>query len=363
MPAVNAVSALSPRRSSSTRQSSRSGSAAGDRITLATPELKLSQAQQQAFDRLTAGDQDRLRRIAGRTSGIGRLYLGRLIETPSLLGSKDLVERKTLLDRLDALSTRPLAPGFDRAELLQALIMQTQDPGEISQGARGTCVPTTIEYMLAAKHPAEYVRVVSDLASPDGRARLASGAYIFREPGTENRDDSGRTVASRLFEAAMMEFGNGILDYRNDTDRSGAFGAGFGGLTPRGATKLTNAALNEKRRTVLPVPGIGQVPFTSLGSERVMKELEQAVAKGQWVPAAIDWRATGEWRPSGHEVLVLKIEAGRVYFRNPWGPDFSKPGTVTDGKDGPVRRIEDDNGVESMPSAEFAKRLKGIAVR
>ncbi|HEY9897877.1 MAG TPA: hypothetical protein V6D00_01735 [Pantanalinema sp.] len=282
----------------------------------------------------------------------GQKALIRLLEDGRLLSSKDMRKGDRLLTHLDRLSTQALPAGLSRAELLGGLITQAQDPGTISQGDRGTCTVTTAEYMLASKSPAEYARVVSDLSTTGGQVTLASGAKAHRIASSLKTDDSGRTSASRLFEAAMMEYGNGPLSYSNETDKHGIAGASFlsGGLTPLSTTRVLSAALGEDYDT----------RTTLLGRDRLMRSLKDALAEGQTVPIGMDWRGSTEKKRSGHEVLVLKIEDDRVYYRNPWGQTHS-PGFETDGKTSPKRRIEDQSGVESMALSEFRWRLDSIS--
>lgn len=291
-------------------------------------------------------------RVWGAADSRGQQALVKLLADGKLLSSKDLRSGDRLLTHLDRLATQPLPKGLERSELLGSLIAQAQDPGTISQGSRGTCTVTTAEYMLAKKSPAEYARVVSDLASTSGQATLASGAKAKRIASSLPPDDSGRSSSSRLFEAAMMEYGNGPLTYSNETDQHGIAGTSFlpGGLTPLSTTRVLSAVLGEDYDT----------ETTLLGRDRLMKSLKNALAEGQMVPVSLDWRGSTEKKRSGHEILVLKIEQDRVYYRNPWGQTHS-PGTETDGKTSPKRRIEDRSGVESMALSEFQWRLDGIA--
>lgn len=301
----------------------------------------LSDVQRKQFDRVW---------ITADTGG--QKALVKLLEDKRLLSSKDLRTGDRLLTHLDRLATQALPASLDRASLLGGLLVQAQNPGTISQGGRGTCTVTTAEYMIAKQSPAEYARVVADLASTGGQVTLASGAKARRAASSLASDDSRRTVASRLFEAAMMEYGNGPLTYSNQTDQHSIAGRPLpsGGLLQISTTRVFEAVLNEDYDTEYPL----------LGRERLMGRVKDAVAKGQAVPVGMDWRGSTEKKRSGHEVLVLKIENDRVYFRNPWGPGQA-PGTETDGKTSPKRRIEDKNGVESMALSEFQRRLDSIS--
>lgn len=328
------------------------------------PSSRMTTSQAAAYGKLTAKEREAFDKVFFGSNRLGQVALGKLMEDGRLRSSKDLRKGETLLSHLDRLASQPLANGLDRMSLLSGLLEQAENPGTISQGARGTCTVTTVEYMLAKRSPAEYVRLVTDLSSVAGKTVLANGKSVTREPGTASSDDSGRSDASRLFEAAMMEYGNGFLNYSNEKDKQGIGGATVlpSGLKNGGVAKVLAGVFDEPWRAIDAVPVIGQVPFTSVGSSRLFGQLETYLQKGQEVPIGMDWRSKGEWRPSGHEVLVTKIEDGRVYFRNPWGY-YDAPGTITDGTDGPERRIEDSNGLESMAVDAFRRRLVGIAVR
>lgn len=365
-----AAFSLAPRRSGAAGKApvqAGGGSLGQDTFTRSRPyepTSRMTTAQATAYGKLGAAERQSFDRVFFGANRLGQVSLAKLLEDGRLLSSKDLRKGQTLLSHLDRLASQPMAAGLNRMNVLSSLLEQAENPGTISQGGRGTCTVTTIEYMLARRSPAEYARLVTDLASAGGQTVLANGKTVSREAGTAAADDSGRTDPSRLFEAAMMEYGNGLLDYSNQSDKHGVGGVSFlpGGLSNGSTAKVLSGVFDERWRAIDAVPVIGQVPFTSLGGSHLFNRLEGYVKKGQQVPVGVDWRAAGEWRPAGHELLVTKIEGGRVYFRNPWG-NYDNPGTVTDGKDGPVRRIEDGNGMESMTVDEFRHRLKGIAVR
>ena len=71
-----------------------------------------------------------------------------------------------------------------------------------------------------------------------------------------------------------------------------------------------------------------------------------------------------KWGGGVHAIEVTKIENGRVYYRNPWGPNGVGP-TDPPGETGasrtPPRRVEDGaNGVESMTVEDYNKRALDI---
>lgn len=327
--------------------------------TTANPVLsKLNATQAEAYGRLNQSQRQSFDRIFLASDPMSKEPLKRLLESKRLLSLRDLHGGATLLTNLDQLVQEPLAAGVDRRGLVSSALKQAENPGEISQGGRGTCTVTTVEYMLAKQAPAEYVRVLAGLATGDGSVKLANGKTAKRVPDSTAQDDSGRTEASRLFEASMMDFGNGLMSYSNKSDNNGVGPYTFlpGGLSSGGTTKVVNAVLDEHYHTGF------ALPYVTLGHAHLVKNLQAALAKGEMAPVSLDWRGDGEWKPAGHEVLGLKIENGRFYFRNPWG-NYDAPGAEVGGKDGPRRRIEDRNGVESMPLAELEKSITGITIK
>jgi hypothetical protein len=324
---------------------------------------KLTADQAAAYNQLNDAQRAMFDRVYLTCNRLAVGPLGKLLADGTLLKSRDLRNGGNLLLQLNRMATEPLAPGLNRTSLLSGMVTQAQDPGTISQGSRGTCTVTTVEYMLATKSPAEYARVMTDLATGDGSVTLADGTQAHRVPDSTATDDSGRSDVSRLFEAAMMQVGTGLLTYSDKTDKTGVGPYTFlpGGLGNRQVTRVANAVLDGHYRSDDAVPLIGEIPYTSVGGKRLMRDLEAALAKGERVPVGLDWRGEGEWKPAGHEVLALKVQDGRVYFRNPWGA-YSAPGTEEGGKDSPRRRIEADGGIESMTIDEMQRRIKGISV-
>ena len=321
------------------------------------PPSMLSADQKAAYLRLSPSERVQFHQLWNLVDWDTQGALANLLGSGSLLSDRDLRSKQSLLKTLNRLATEPLPPDLDRSSLLSGLIQQVQDPGTITQGERGTCTVTTAEYMLASRAPAEYARVVTDLASASGRVVLANGARAERVPDSTAPDGSGRSAASRLFQSAMMEFGNPWLHYSDKKDRWGIGAFSFGsGLLDSEVPKVINALLKDHYYNETPLPIIDGTPG-SLGNDSLMKDLETKIAKGQQVPASIDWLG------SGHEILILKIENGRAYFRNPWGPSPLPPGSVTDGLDGPKRRIETTGGIESMPIDELQPLIAAIAVQ
>lgn len=129
----------------------------------------------------------------------------------------------TLLQQLEYLSTAPTAPGlFGAASLLSVVVKEVAFPEMINQGGRGTCTVTATLIGLAMENPAEYVRLVTGLASPTGTVLMANGDLLEREADTVGDDGVSRAITQRLLAPALMEYGDTAADYDNsDPDAGG----------------------------------------------------------------------------------------------------------------------------------------------
>jgi hypothetical protein len=195
----------------------------------------------------------------------------------------------------------------DRNTFVTDLVQELATPSAINQGSRGTCAPTAMSINLALNHPAEYARIMGDLASPSGKVTLADGkTTLTREAETSFMPDgSGRALTQRLMAPVFMEASNGERAYNDWTD-SGA------GASATGLDALHDAVYGRNMAH--------QEIFTSAARDEAMKRIDSELASGQNVLAGIWWDAT-----SGHEVLITGTEKlnGQDYikFINPWGTE------------------------------------------
>lgn len=262
------------------------------------------------------------------------LLEGKLIQGPR---AKD---GDTLLKSLHELSTQPLAKGIDRTALVGDVLQEIATPSAIAQKHRGTCTATTMQIKMAMERPAEYARLIAGLALPAGKVQMANGQTLVREPGTGTGAkiqapyqgkpvmiNDLRSVSSQLWQPALMQYGYGPgHDYDNRTDTvSGAAAPGVS-MVNRMATGLSGkeAAFVRSWRE----EGGQKVD----NRDALLEALRQEVPKSP-VPAGIVWGEKDH--QGGHEVLVTRMEADRVYFNNPHGVE------------------------ESMALAEFKERLRG----
>lgn len=292
--------------------------------------------EQAALERLSPEDRARYDRVAAVTANdpSARLSLQLLAMEDRLTTGRTAADGANLLTSLDHVATRPVAAGIDHQALVSDMVQEIAFPLAIDQHTRGTCSPTSLQIMMAMENPAEYTRLVGGLASPEGTVQMANGDTIRREAGTEReeellalvnpkqntweRREELRTQSSRLWQPALIEYGNGAnMDYRNRTDHS--YDVRTGAMGTRGLTETQHDtvvdALTGRNYTYVPVNGDAARAASALG------QIEQATEAGRLVPATMIWGEVGpdnEQHPL-HAVIVTQIHDGRVHFNNPWG--------------------------------------------
>lgn len=262
------------------------------------------------------------------------LALQKLLFEGRLPGAEDLEGGGTLLDNLATLAdpNTPLAEGIDRGELLADVVHEVAVPSATAQGNRGTCAATSVAIHLMRDNPAEYVRLMTGLASPEGEVKLANGDTIRREDGTIGDDGSTRSLAQRLIEPAFMEYANGDdLDYRNDLNGSYDEDGDRkqGGLYSDQVDRLLQGVFDRKFDNH---DGINTDGEREEAWDELVDEVE---GEGRDVEVGL------HWGDGGHKVLVTDIstdENGEEYvtYINPWGK------------------------TETLPKDEFLARLKNM---
>lgn len=273
--------------------------------------------ERQALARLSPAARQQYQAVQGtlRRSGdaVAELSLQKLL-LEGRLGARALRGGDTTLSALARLNTQPLAPGLDRAQLLGDVTQELACPASINQGWRGTCAATSVLPELIRQSPAEYARLLSGLASPEGRVTLASGHALVRERDVNVRQLAGRAITQQLFGPAAMELANGALDYRDGADKH---------FDARG--KPIHAGLNFMQVDTLRDNLFGRDDDSfSLFNNPALKQqawdtLKRHLAAGQQVQAGMKW---GE--DSGHKVSVFSVGRGQngqeyILYNNPWG--------------------------------------------
>lgn len=288
----------------------------GDDVAQAKAALAATRGDEQAaLSRLGNDQRAQYQAVADlvKDDATARYALQQLLTGGQLTAQKTLVGGTTLLAQLDGLGKQGLASGVDRAALLGQLLGEVQNPTRINQQGKGTCAATTAQILLARRHPAEYVRLVADLAKPAGLATMAGGATLTRDPQWANPNDRDRTVSSRLFQPAVMNAAEGLPGetYHNENDMPylGPVPLFMGGMTPGGSAKVNTQLEGVKYKNVMFMVG---------DRAKTFKQVTDALAKNIGsVPVGVMWNADGA--RGGHELQVDKVEGGRVYYTNPWG--------------------------------------------
>lgn len=274
--------------------------------------------EQRALSGLDASrrpEYDRLKSLTAQDPQ-ARLALQALLIDGRIPGARMNHAGDDLLSALDKLAQQPLANGLKRAELVSDLVQELAIPSAINQKNKNTCTTATLQILFATKEPAELVRVVAGLASPEGSVRLAGGTEIGRVSGTERPDGSSRSASGRLWQAALIELGNGpSAIYDNAKDQNSR---GFDGLDPIQIGEVLNALTGRK---------VEKLTIYGQKIDDIIERIDAQTKTGSPVPIGLKWGerdADGEIH-GGHMVLATGVQGGRLYFNNPWGIEESLP--------------------------------------
>jgi hypothetical protein len=299
--------------------------ASDDDVAAARQELSQNAAAERtALHRLPAGERAAYARVKASLSPgvppgnevLAQAALQRMLLDGRLEGQKDLRGRKNLLDDLDRIATEHLAPGVNRHQLLDETVRECDDPTTISQEGKGTCTVTSATMLLDAQHPAEYARLVGELATPGGVATMQNGQQLRRKADwASNTDEVGqvpRSTGQRLLEPALMQYGYDIGGYNNtgDTRNLGPISLPFGGgLMDWEKDKVLKALTGVDYHEKLCIPGEYDSDWAQIAS---------LTARGQLVPASVSW---GGGMENGHALLIQSVQGDQVTVLNPWGEE------------------------------------------
>lgn len=327
---------------------------------LATPDASISHGflasltNSEAFAELTPSQRAQALDVFKATNSAGQARLVELAQRevngrPALLDVD--AEGQTLLSRLESLATGELSNDFERSgvereALLASILAECADPGEVEQASKNTCTVTCMQYQLCEQNPAEYVRLMEGMVTGDGRVAMRSGAELRVERDALPPDDEPRRSASeRIFQAAMMEYSNGGESYSNATDKSSGKRFFFFSYQRDGLIQ------SQQERGLEALFGRN---FTNRDND-VVDLLSDRSPLDTYV--RMKW---GEDKRQGHAVVVTRVENGRVYFRNPWGPTSDPVGTTYSD---PPRQLENRHiREESMTVDEFERWAKSAIV-
>lgn len=351
------------------------------------------------FGALSMPDQIKTLNVFQKTTPNGRTALQQLLQreingVPVLTSHGVNNNAKTVLDQLERITTAPLdrrlvdrrvpPQPIPNAQMSEQLLQELSDPDlHIGQSRAGTCTCTSMSHRLAIRNPAEYARIATDLAAT-GQSKLGNGDTIS-VPGSSawQPDTTARSHTERLVQSSLMDYarpGKGYVNHNNGPD--GRFGTADDGFIPNprnpaqrnmeGWNDRPGSGLNsdEERRLLKGLYNKDYNFYT--GSLNFKSDKKDIVTKlrGELGAGRGPINADLDWGNGGHAVTVYKIDAGRVYIRNPWGGGNVGPTGSTNGTSGnntpggPLRRVEDANkGEESMTIEDFQKAVRGAYVR
>lgn len=299
------------------------------------PPLDLPALLSPSFARLAAHQQLQAIDVFTHCTSEMRQDFLSLLRTGTAL-AKDS-QQQMLLETLANIASQPTDPAlrlFDvsTTDALRDLMHDLVTPFALTQGQKNTCTVTSMQFLIMTRQPAEYARLVAGLLSPAAMVSFANGEMLRRVVDSVEEDGSERTLTGRLFQAAMMQFAVGESRYSNTTDDSGRLWLRgidrHSGLNPWQERNAMKALFNRDFDWTLRLSRMLEAPLPQLLSLR--------------------------WQGSFHAVVVTSITQGRVYFRNPWGPQPGVPnGTL---ELDPARRMErNDLGMESMSTDDFLR--------
>ncbi|MFT3711173.1 MAG: hypothetical protein QM817_26385 [Archangium sp.] len=309
---------------------------------LVQPEFKSLEPRQKAYA-LDVFDQANAQGRKSLSTLLKRQVDGKSAALDTDSKGVTLIERMSFLAR-GGMDLRFESASVTRSSLVSSILQEVATPGQINQSNHSTCTVTSMQYMLCNTDPAEYVRLMQGLVN-GGTVKTQSGVTLTRVPDSIANDTAtNRSASERIFQSAMMELSNDTKSYSNVSDLN---------TTPKGDTN-TGLWDSEEERGLEALFGHQFTNYTGekdrSGSE--MLDKLRGRSPGQTL-------TNFAWGTGQHAVVVTKLENGRVYFRNPWGPTNEKVGTT---KSDPARQIEDANGLESMTEAEFIDKARNVFI-
>ncbi|MGV3620921.1 MAG: hypothetical protein ACO1OB_08890 [Archangium sp.] len=294
----------------------------GDRAAAAVAQLSVNRiAEYTAINQLPKDDRAAYLALSRELRKPGGDPVAAFALQTMLLDGR-VTKNPDLLKNLNAMLTQPLAPEIELRILLPELIQEIAVPDSMNQTTKNTCVPTVINMQLAMNDPAEYVRLVSGLATPEGTVTTRGGDALLREPGVFT-DGTTRSLPQKLMAPAVMELSNGKHDYDNASDRHTGLIIEQWGMSPWRADAALESLTGREHEFKL--------TLTNRAREAAMNTVDAELKRGESVVAVI-W-----WQDGAHALLVTGTEmrdgVEHVRYQNPWGV------------------------LEVMPKAEFESRL------
>ena len=315
-------------------------------------------------------------------AGPSRQKLPALLDRQVVVGSNltqpaitktDLRGGRTLIDNLLVLlSVTPhpdLVAATTHEHLVDDVLTEILDPnGQVNQGAAGTCAPTTVQTLLITVNPSEYARLMTGWLSVSGTATLANGDTVSLPPGvlrlplyvTPQSSSGGvmfplfiRTYSELAFQAAGLSYAQGA-----------AFPAVTG--TPANVVKVMKSViaggltLAQGQRLLAGLFGVTFTVRSGAGAAVRDRLAQDLPLMQQPIMIYMSWGAPPN--QGGHAVLAMRIDGGRLFFKNPQYAGSAPPSYAIKGGNNvnPPRRYEDpQQSLESMTMSDLASWIWG----
>lgn len=309
-----------------------------------------------AWEQMSVEERVQLTEVMEHTNLTGLMMLDELTDDAEILLSED-TGRGSLLSNLHGIATQApheaLTDETTSDEVLTSVLSEITRPYEkVNQSVYGTCTVTSMQFELARDQPAEYARLIRGLAGSEGRVQMAGGGEltIQQEYYDANVSGDSRSPSEILFQSAAMEYANGDDDYdaSNDQSTNKRFwlvpDETYRGLNGEKQVRIASQLFGREYTNI--------APDSDEEAQEALELLERFDSTGDTPPAIVGVRMGDDDDPTFHAMTFDRVEDGKVYFRNPWGPGTSEPLGLT---------VEDpDTGLYSMTVEEFRDRVTGV---
>lgn len=339
---------------------------------------------------LFAGNsRSKMSRLLSRQVVTGSNVTTPVVSKVAYKGGKNLVQN--LLDLIVS-TPHPDLGARTREQIVDDVITEILDPnGQVNQGMAGTCVPTSIQAFLINVNPAEYARLQVGWLGRTGSAELADGSTATVPVGVlqiarysqpisgwtpSNAGFLARTYSEMAFQGAILRFAKGsAFPSSNGTEAQiqNVFKYTFeNGLSMAERKKAVDALFGVTfRNSAEAMPPSTSVAFavtqtaiaTAFVADLTAHPRQLLLATYWGPPPRLPLPAGSSF--GGHVVVPIRVDGGRVYFKNPQYAGSNPPsGVVAGGNDtNPPRRYEDPGAsLESIAVADLAHWIKSYSV-
>jgi hypothetical protein len=301
--------------------------AGSSRFNLATQALASTQdAETQALATLSQTDPNKAAEYTtlfnqlGSSGGdngdpVAQCALREMLITGKLTNGKTDAQGGNLLDTLAGVAdgSTPLAAAIDakRITFARELVKETATASATDQQNTQICGPDVATLYVDDLDPAEYARLATQAASPDGVVTFADGTTTVTRTGDGSDDGTGRSLPVQLLANVTTQVAG--------TDP-------VNGTTPEGLQKLASALLG-RTMTLEQIPDNASDAQASALQASWMGKIEASGKNGAPVMAAIGLVDPTTGTVSGHEVKVNGVitdkTTGQEYveYTNPWGDE------------------------------------------